>query len=106
MNRRGYVSLIGALLLGALLSPCGARSAPPAPRGLLQVQITPAEARVYLDDRRVGSGRTLQARPLRLRVGRHLLSVRSPGFFPHEAQVRVLADEPTELHIDLVPIPQ
>ena len=105
--KRGLLmSFAGALIVGAFLSSCGARSVPPAPRGSLQLQVTPPEARVYLDDRRVGSGRTLQTRPLRLRVGRHLLSVRSPGFFPHDAQVRIVADEPTELHIDLVAIPQ
>jgi hypothetical protein len=105
---RSSSSRLALWVLGCvlLLGGCGARQAPAAPRGTLILRVEPAEARVYIDDQRVGSGFTLRERPLRLRVGPHLMSIRSPGYFPHDSQVRISADEPAEFQIELVPIPR
>jgi hypothetical protein len=70
----------------------------------LRVIAEPAVARVYVNDRFVGTGRRLAQRPHRLNPGVHYVTIESPGFFPHDLRMELPEGE-TTVRISLRPVP-
>jgi PEGA domain len=68
-------------------------------RGDLRLDVSPADASVYLDDRFLGSAREL--RTLALPQGPHRVEVVRPGFRTVERTVQVRSDEPATLVVEL-----
>lgn len=101
--QRICVWLLGMSL--GLLGACGAAPSPPAPRAILHLQVTPPNASVVIDDRRVGSARSVMQGPLRMRPGVHFLEVHASGFFSHYERVRFDAGE-HRMEIELVARPR
>lgn len=91
---------------GAALSLAVACGGAPAPRetGTLRVIATPDNARVYVDDRFVGTGRRLAVEPARLSVRTHFVTITAPGFFPHDLELDLPRGE-TKIEISLRPLP-
>ncbi len=96
--------LLSALSLGVTMG-CAGRQAVPRPVAQLDVQARPANAGVFVDDRRVGSARSVSERALRLSVGAHFISVRASGYFPHDERIELTEGE-NSLQVELVPIPR
>ncbi len=89
--------------LGIVCLSCGAVERPRSP-ALLRMITRPAHAAVYIDDRYAGSGRILEARPIALSPGAHLVTVQARGYFPHDVEIRV-APGLTTARVALRPIP-
>ncbi len=70
--------------------------------GLLSVQVTPADARVFLGDRAVGIGRFEDTLP----SGRYKLSFEAPGLVRSEREVEVLAGRTRRELVEMAPEPQ
>ncbi len=85
------------------LCSCGGMG-PPRALAWLRVVAEPPSAAVYVDERFAGTGRTLSRRPVRLRPGKHLLTIQADGYFPHDMEV-VLEPGLTRLRVKLRPIP-
>ncbi|RLB53047.1 MAG: hypothetical protein DRJ42_13005, partial [Deltaproteobacteria bacterium] len=85
---RAALAAFGALAIWALLvtAACGGPQVA-GDRAELRMVIEPESASVYIDDRFIASGRKLAARPVRLPVGEHLITVSAPGYFPHDVRV-------------------
>ncbi len=99
---RFFVTL--AVVGGAIAAGgCGAVGPTPT-RALLQVETVPPGASVYVDERFAGTGRSLGRQPLRLRPGRHLVTVEASGYFPHDLEVD-LPPGLTRLRVALRPVP-
>jgi hypothetical protein len=75
----------------------------PTPAGL-KVVADPPDARVYVDDRFVASARVLARRPHELAAGKHRITVKAPGFFPHDLEAE-LPPGVTTIEIALRPVP-
>ena len=73
-------ALVWLVLLGA--PACYQVTGPEQAR--LQVVSEPETARVFVDERFVGSGRILSREPKALPTGPHRVSIEAPGFFPHD----------------------
>lgn len=93
--------MIRASLL--LLCACGFQNVRETPTRL-QVIAEPEAARVYVDERFVATARVLAARPRQLRPGPHQLTLRAPGYFPHDVDVE-LPPGTTTVRIRLRPVP-
>ena len=102
MGRLNLMLLLGLAALGSL--SCAGRPATPQPVAALTIDAHPINAGVFIDDRRVGSGESIAGAPIRLRTGQHFISVRAPGYFPHDERVELLEGSHA-MQIRLVPIP-
>ena len=69
----------------------------------LRVVSDPDGATVYVDDAYFGSARVLEVRPRALPLGRHQVTIKAPGYFPHDLDVDL---EPgvTTVRIKLRPV--
>jgi hypothetical protein len=92
------------LALGALFHACGARQAGPE-RARVRFEIEPQEARVYSDERFVGSARLLSQRPVVWSTGRRRVTIGADGYFPHDVMLELPAGEST-VRVRLRPIPR
>lgn len=79
---------MGLLLVTSLGGGCGAAAGAEG-RASLVVQTVPGNARVYVDEVWVGTGRVLALRPLVLTPGPYDLTVTAPGYFPHDVRLRL-----------------
>jgi len=96
-------SLLGAL--GALALPgCISSAQPETGTASLRVRPVPENAMVRIDDETVVDGRAIAVQPVRLRTGRHLVSVEADGYFPHDMTIELPAGE-TAVDIRLRPLP-
>jgi hypothetical protein len=68
-------------------------------RGLVRLDVRPADASVYVDGAFRGTGREL--RQLRLTPGRHRVEVVRPGYRTVEREVEVRRGEAQDVEIDL-----
>ncbi len=71
-------------------------------KGRLSVSVTPADARVFLDDRFVGIGRVEEA----VKSDTYALLVEAPGRVPVRRSVAVIAGEINRVQIEMQPKPQ
>lgn len=81
---------------------------PPAPPvstepGELALDVRPADAQIFLNDRLVGTGESLAAKgvPLRLRAGVYVLEARHPDFEPQRLVFGVNAEQTVRVAVDL-----
>lgn len=107
MNRRAVVRVLSGAMMGWMATTLGCGGAPSAGAGGAQVRflLTPDNARVYNDERFVGTARALAVRPARFRAGPRRFSILAEGFFPHDLEVD-LASGLTTIEISLRPIPR
>ncbi len=97
--------LVTLAVVGGLAAAGGCGAVGPAPtRALLQVETVPPGAAVYVDERFAGTGRSLGRQPVRLRPGRHLVTIEASGYFPHDLEVD-LPPGLTRLRVALRPVP-
>lgn len=82
--RTSFASL--ALLIGS--SACGAAKPVPSALAQLSVEGSPPNARIYVDDRFVGTERSLALQGLSLAPGVHFIRVEAPGHFPHDLRLQ------------------
>lgn len=75
------------------------------PRGELLLRVTPADARVLLDDHDVGSGEMLHDRALRLRPGVRRVEVEADGYYGARREVTVTPQQRSTLTVDLRAVP-
>ena len=92
-----------AVLAVLLVSSCGPPTNVEAPRpvGGLLLACKPSDAMVFVDDRYVGTVRSLKGRAVRLPEGVHRLEVRRAGYFAHFAEVAVVKGVRQKLHLAL-----
>lgn len=98
------LTLVGLGLLGLLHPACGYGTMPRSEAAQLRVIAEPPEARIYVDERFVATGRALAQRPRAFEAGSHRLTIEAPGFFPHDLEV-ALKPGVTTLRVTLRPIP-
>lgn len=70
----------------------------------LRIVAEPDNAVVEVDERYVGTAHVLTVRPHTLPAGIHRITVRSPGYFPHDLEVDLPPGE-TMVQISLRPEP-
>lgn len=70
----------------------------------LKVIAEPEDARVYANGQYLGAARVLEKRPKELRPGVRYITVKAPGYFPHDIRVDLPPGTST-LEIELRPIP-
>ena len=90
-------------LLCLAASGCMARS-PESRMSYLKVVAEPSTATVYINDRFIGSAHLLQKQPKALPPGVKYVTIKAPGYFPHDLRVPMPAGE-TVVRIKLRPIP-
>jgi hypothetical protein len=105
---RPAVALAALVPLVAALgvAGCAARTpARPAPDALLALAVEPPDATVRVDDRVIGSGRSVAGRWVAVAHGVHRVAVNAPGFDRYEEEVD-LAPGRHERVVRLVPTPE
>jgi hypothetical protein len=95
-------AVVAAIAIAAI--GCGGAQRPSAARAEVRFAIEPATARVYTDERFVGSARVLAARPAQFRAGARRFTITADGYFPHDLEVE-LAPGTTTIEIRLRPVP-
>jgi hypothetical protein len=88
----------------AFVVGCGASQSPTAARAEVRFELEPDTARVYTEDRFVGSARVLARRPAEFRTGPRQLTITADGFFPHDLEVDLPAGT-TTIRVSLRPRP-
>ncbi|NOY94157.1 MAG: hypothetical protein GXP55_23500 [Deltaproteobacteria bacterium] len=99
MTSRFALGLLGLLLFAA----CGMQGRQSLP-ARLRVIAVPVTARVYVDDHFAGSARVFDAHPRELRPGAHQITLRAPGYFPHDLELE-LPSGTTTVRVRLRAIP-
>lgn len=96
---------IALLTLAATVAISSCAGAPrPSERARVRFAIEPAAARVYSDERFVGSARVLAARPAEFRPGIRRFTITADGHFPHDLELDLPAGT-TTIEIRLRPVP-
>lgn len=98
-----------AVLLASLLSTgCVECYGPRDPSGsepaTLRVRAVPESARLVVDDDATVAAQATASQPLRLTVGRHLITVEADGYFPHDLELDLPSGE-TTVDVSLRPLP-
>lgn len=70
----------------------------------LTFETIPESARVSIDARYAGLGRVLKIRPVRVKGGRHLISVEAEGYFPRDFESDFPPGE-WNVRVELRPVP-
>ena len=83
---------------------CGAALPTAAARAQVRFELTPDTARVYTEDRFVGTGRVLSGRSADFRTGPRQLTITADGYFPHDLEVD-LPEGTTTIRVSLRPVP-
>jgi hypothetical protein len=106
LNRAALGALPIAIALFALCASAGCGGAQRAePRAEVRFVIVPETARVYTDERFVGSARVLAQRPAQFRRGPRRFTITADGHFPHDLEVD-LPQGTTTIDIRLRPVPR
>lgn len=96
--------MIRLALLSLFALGCAGTQRPPA--GFLVLRVSPADARVLLDDRYIGSGGQLSGRLLKLDSGTRRIEVSAEGRYGARREAVVTPGNRTELQIELPAVPQ
>jgi len=94
---------LGLLLVFLLAEGCAGPRRPPS--GILRLRVTPAEARVLLDDRYIGSAAQLSGRPLKLDSGVRRIEVTAEGRYAARREAAITPGGQLDLSIDLRAVP-
>jgi hypothetical protein len=98
------VRLIALASVLAMIAGCGAATADPTARATIQFDITPDTARVYTEDRFIGSARVLAVHPPSFRTGPRQITISAEGYFPYDHELDLVPGTTTML-VHLRPIP-
>ena len=90
-----------AALLAFTLGGCAA----PVRSGVLVLRVDPADARVLLDDRVIGSGAQLSGRPLKINAGHRRLEIAADGRYAARRDVDLPPGGRVELDVTLRTVP-
>jgi hypothetical protein len=105
---RGCVIAVTALvLLGVPLSLTGCGVGPQSAVSLkvARAKTTPKDASVYIDEEFVGPLYYVAAHGVRLRTGKHRITITRDGYFPWDREVE--ADRlPLKFDVELVAVPE
>lgn len=88
----------------ALVAGCGAAAPDTAARATVQFQIEPDVARVYTEDRFIGSARVLASRPPSFRTGARQITITADGYFPVDLDLD-LEPGTTTVRVSMRPVP-
>jgi hypothetical protein len=91
-----------ALACGTL--GCGAAVPDTSARARVQFEITPESARVYTEDRFIGSAQVLAATPPSFRTGPRQITITADGYFPVDLDLD-LAEGTTNVRVSMRPVP-
>lgn len=102
MTRRLFAFAL--LIAASHAAGCGAAAPDPSARATIQFAIEPESARVYTEDRFVGSARVLAARPPSFRTGARQITITADGYFPVDLDLD-LPPGTTNVRVSMRPIP-
>jgi hypothetical protein len=88
----------------ATTAGCGGASAVPTERATIHFDITPDTARVYTEDRFIGSARVLAAQPPSFRAGARQITISADGYFPVDLDLE-LAPGTTQVRVSMRAVP-
>lgn len=97
-------SLAALAILLSAASGCGGGPSAGGGRARVRFVLEPESARVYSDERFVGSARVLAARPVELRSGVRRFTITADGYFPHDLELD-LPPGTTTVELRLRPVP-
>lgn len=103
VTRMRAIALAACVAAAGLSAGC-AGGPRPAPQAQVRFVVTPDDARVYSDERFIGSARVLARRPASFRAGPRRFTITSEGHFPHDLDVDLAPGE-TTIEIALRPVP-
>jgi len=98
------VRLIALALALSAIAGCGAAAPDTAARATVRFEITPDTARVYTEDRFVGSARVLAAQPPSFRTGARQITITAEGYFPVDLDLD-LDPGTTSIRVSMRPVP-
>lgn len=99
------IPMVVAMVVAMAITLAGCAGGPrPVAQAQVRFVLTPDTARVYADERFVGSGRVLARRAASFRAGRRRFTITAEGYFPHDLEVD-LAEGTTTIEIALRPLP-
>jgi hypothetical protein len=100
--------VVRVTLLALLVSiaGCGAATVAPEARATIRFSIEPTTARVYNEDRFVGSAAVLTAQPPTFPTGPRQFTVTADGYFPVDFDIDLAAGTTREVTVHMVPIPR
>lgn len=104
MTRRSF-ALAWLLAAGTLAAGCGAAAPDTSARATIHFEIVPETARVYTEDRFVGSARVLAERPPSFRTGARQITITADGYFPVDLDLD-LDPGTTNVRVSMRPIPR
>lgn len=99
---------LGVVALGCALGfviGCGGGRPAAGARAQVRFELSPDTARVYTEDRFIGSARVLAHRPAEFRTGPRQLTITAEGYFPHDLEVD-LPEGTTTIRVSLRARPQ
>lgn len=99
ISRRHATLFVLALVAGCASAPRAAETAE------VRFEIVPENARIYTDERFVGSARVLATRPATFRTGPRRISISADGYFPHDLELELPAGL-TTVRVSLRPVPR
>lgn len=100
---RALATVIAIVVAASMAAGCGGAQRTQE-RARVRFVITPDNARVYADERFVGSARVLARRPFQARPGPRRFTVTADGYFPHDLELD-LPSGTTTVEIRLRPVP-
>ena len=96
--------MIAALIALGAIAGCGAAAPDTSARATIRFEITPDSARVYTEDRFVGSARVLAAQPPSFRTGARQITITADGYFPVDLDLD-LDPGTTQVRVAMRPVP-
>jgi hypothetical protein len=103
---RGVARLLTAAVVLAALAACQPPLVAQKPKVSLRMHGGPADAVVVIDDQMVGTLDIVQARGVALPVGVHNITVKAPGYFPWDREVKAEEGQsPIRFEVALTPVP-
>ena len=103
---RRFARVLTVFVGAVFTAACGAaRLMPAEPRGALRIVASPSDARVEIDETRLGVAGMFEEQGVLLRPGEHRLILRAEGFFPEYRIVEIKANEALVLKVELREVP-
>ncbi len=101
MLRSPFPKALFAAAALAALAGCGAAMKPTS----FKVSGNVPDAAVTIDDQYIGSLKYVSSRGVALPPGKHRITVERAGYFPWDRLVESTGEEPVQLDVQMVPIP-
>lgn len=92
------------VILGISLTACATPTASGPPgRGLLEFEVDPPDATIWVDDAYLGQVNAWMDHTVRLPVGRRRVELRAPGYMTQRFDIEVANDEVVTLRLRMQP---